>query len=286
MSNFNFNPEHLGGGTVIFKNAINIPQKEAFEYLDKKKDEAFSHSYTIVKDEDGNSLHAINKGGFIYDLEDMDKAPIRIGSLDIPFFQECEKAIYGALLHYVEMFPAVLQCLWWKSPGHVLRYAKGGGLGFHADNDVNYRYGREPKEQHATRNVLSALVYFNDCTDDESVEYSFSGGTMTIPYFDIDIAPSTGAIVLMPANYIGAHQINEVTRGVRYSYLTWFAQGSQDDERGCSPAHPEETMFQNNGQWWLPSIIKDYENHLIEKYGSVSNAPQEKVDYLSRANDH
>ena len=158
MSDFRFNPEHIGGGTVIFKDAITVPQREAFEYLDKMKDEAFNNSYTIVNDEDGNPLHAINRGGFIYDLEDMDRAPIRIGSLDIPFFQECEKAIYGALLRYIEMFPAVLQCLWWKSPGHVLRYAKSGGLGFHADNDVNYRYGREPKEQHATRNVLSALV--------------------------------------------------------------------------------------------------------------------------------
>jgi hypothetical protein len=45
-------------------------------------------------------------------------------------------------------------------------------------------------------------------------------------------------------------------------------------------------MFQNNGQWWLPSLLKDYENYLIEKYGSLQNAPEDKVDYLSRANDH
>jgi hypothetical protein len=96
----------------------------------------------------------------------------------------------------------------------------------------------------------------------------------------------TGAIVLMPANFIGAHQINEVTRGVRYSYLTWFAQGSEDSERGCLPAHPEETMFVNNGQWWLPSLLNDYSDYLIYKYGSLKDAPAEKTDYLNRANDH
>ena len=159
----NSNVERLGGGVVVFRNAIGIPQDSIIPHLEHLKEDARSQMFTIVKDESGNSLHAINQGGFIYDLEKTSKAPVRIMNLDHPFFAECEKALYSALLQYIEMFPAILQSLWWKSEGHILAYDKGGALGFHSDNDVNYRYGAVPPTEHATRNVLSALIYFNDC---------------------------------------------------------------------------------------------------------------------------
>jgi len=286
VTEYKLTPEHLGGGTVIFRNALMVAQHEVLAYVDGLVEDAVASSYTIVNGADGMPKHAINKGGFIYDLDKIHKAPARIIQLDHPFFIECERVIYRALMHYIEMFPAVLQCLWWKSSGHVLRYSTGGSLGFHADNDVNYRYGHEPREQQATRNVLSALVYFNDSTDDVLIENSFSGGHMTVPYFDVDIAPSTGTVVLMPANYIGAHEIHEVTRGRRYSYLTWFAQGSADSERGINPSHSDSPATTSHGQWWLSSLISDFSAHLTDKYGSVDASPNNVRAFMERPNDH
>jgi hypothetical protein len=179
----------------------------------------------------------------------------------------------------------VLQCLWWRSTGHVLCYDEGASLGFHCDNDVNYRYGAAPKTEHATRNVLSALVYFNDLSDDESLPYSFSGGNMSIPYFDIDIKPAAGDVLLMPASYLGAHEIHEVTRGSRYSYLSWFAQGSGDTDKGIAPRTPD-VYYKNEGQWWLTSIIEDYEQHLVSKYGELDSIPQNLTHFKSREKDH
>ena len=278
---------NLGGGTVLFKKAIDIPQEEIISYLEKRQEEFKKRNFTIVYDENGDPSHALNEGGFRYELADINKSPIRIQNLDHPFFKQCEEAIYQALLRYVEIFPALLQCLWWKSGGHVLCYNPGAKLGLHCDNDVNYRYGAFPKTEHATRNVVSALIYFNDCVEegDEPRPYSFSGGHMTLPYFDIDIKPSAGDILFMSANYLGAHEIHQVTKGSRYSYLGWFAQGSDYPEKGINPNVPQEAEFVD-GQWWLPNVIEDYENYILEKYGDMTNVPYETLMAKSRPKDH
>jgi len=282
---FNIKPEHLGGGNVLFRNVLNVPQEDLINHLSSLKDEWRKENFRIVYDDLGNPLHAVNKGDFIYDISSMNSAPVRIQKLTHKFFQECDNAIYACLLEYIEMFPAVLQCLWWRSTGHVLCYDEGASLGFHCDNDVNYRYGALPRTEHATRNVLSTIVYLNDSTDDESVDYSFSGGHMSIPYFDINITPAAGDILMMPASYLGGHEIHEVTRGSRYSYLSWFAQGSENHEKGINPLVPTE-YYQNEGQWWLTSIIDDYDNHLVSKYVKDDLIPQKLLAHRNRENDH
>lgn len=287
MFNSNCKVRHLGGGTVLFENAINVPQQHIIPLLESLKEDARSKMFTIVKDENGNPLHAINQGGFIYDIENVMKAPVRIIGLRDKFFHDCEKALYQALLRYIEMFPAILQSLWWKTAGHVLAYDEGASLGFHSDNDVNYRYGFFPEKEHATRNVLSALIYLNDCVEDgdEEKEYSFSGGHMTIPYFGVDIKPKAGDICMMPANYLGAHEILKVTRGTRYSYLSWYAQGSEDHARGISP-HEEENLEVVVGQYWLKTVIEDYESYVRSKYKDQSNVPEHLLLALGRPKDH
>jgi hypothetical protein len=278
---------HLGGGTVLFDDAMRVPQEKIIPYLDELKNKSKNENFTYVYGEDGEPLHAINSGGFIYNLELAAAAPVRIQDIEHRFFKECDDAIYSALLEYIEIFPSILQCLWWKSGGHVLCYDKGGRLGFHADNDINYRYGSQPKTEHATRNVISALVYLNDCVegDDEDRQFSFSGGHMTVPYFDIDIKPRAGSIVMMPASYIGAHEIHEVTRGSRYSYLSWFAQGSPDPDRGINPM-VEKEWINTGGQWWLDSIIEDYEAHILSKYPNKSERPRHLLNFRTRDEDH
>lgn len=276
--------EHLGGGTVRFIGVVDVPQDSVIAYLEEQKKKWKQENFSIVTDEDGRPIHAINKGGFIYKISEIDESPVRIQALDHEFFRDCDSTIYRCLLEYIHMFPAILQLLWWRTAGHVLCYEKGAKLGFHSDNDVNYRFGAEPKEQHATRNVLSALVYLNDSTEDETIRYSFSGGSMEIPYFGIDIKPKRGDVVMMPANYLGAHQINEVTRGSRYSFLCWFGQGSADIERGIFPIL-SESGYENRGQWWLDKLIPDFNDFINEKYSS-SEIPEKLLMFKNRKDDH
>ena len=282
-------PEILGGGTVIFHNAIEIPQETLLPYLKARQERWLKENFTIVYDDNENELHAVNNGGFIYSIENMRRSPIRIQGLDLDFFNQCEMAIYNAVMHYVELYPAILQQLWWRSGGHVLCYNRGAGLGFHADNDVNYRFGFFPQYEHATRNVLTALIYFNDCIDNgPHTEWSFAGGHMRIPYFDIDITPKAGSIVLMPANYLGAHVIDMITHGTRYSYLGWYAQGSANEEKGIKPEMGGES-FSPGSQWWLNTLMDDYGSFIDDRISrGIISGPKidEVLAYRARANDH
>jgi predicted 2-oxoglutarate/Fe(II)-dependent dioxygenase YbiX len=280
--------ENLGGGVVAFHQAMDVPIGEVIRVIDELSDEAVRMQYEYVTDIDGNPTHAINKSGFIYELEQISKTPIRVQNLPHPFFKECEKVIYSCLLQYIEIFPAALQCLWWKSEGHVLKYPTGSKLGFHCDNDVNYRYGQIPPFEHATRNVISALVYINsNCDDGGCDEFSFTGGEMEIPYFGITVRPKSGTVLFMPANYLGAHEIMEVTSGSRYSYLSWFAQGSPNTEKGISPQEPSDPENrQVGGQWWLSDIVEDYGNYLMDKYGDEGKIPTGAAPFKSRKDDH
>lgn len=280
---------NLGGGVIAFENAIDIPQDLIIPIIDKLAEEWQKRNFTIVNDENGYPSHAINEGGFIYTLELMNASPIRVQMLEHSFFKECEKAIYKCLLNYIEIFPALLQCVWWKSAGHILKYNTGAALGLHCDNDVNYRYGSFPATEHATRNVVSCLIYFNDCTDDmddKNTKYGFSGGQMTIPYFNISIAPKKGTIVFMPANYLGAHEIHRVTSGSRYSYLSWFAQGSEYPEKGINPRHEESEDGIIDGQFWVKTIIDDYQNYIKTKYADAPEISGKLFQIESRAYDH
>ncbi len=284
----NNNAINLGGGVIVFPNAINVPMPEILQLIDSLSQDSLNEQYEYIFDESGKQTHAVNKSGFIYELDEISKNPIRIQELKHPFFRKCEETIYQCLLEYIEIFPAALQCLWWKSEGHVLKYPTGSNLGFHCDNDVNYRYGQLPPFEHATRNVISALVYLNsNCDDGNCGEYSFTGGEMEIPYFGITIKPQMGTILFMPANYLGAHEIKEVTSGSRYSYLSWFAQGSPSQENGISPQEPGGIdERQVGGQWWLPTIVEDYEQYLMAKYGDEGKIPIGAAQFKSRKDDH
>lgn len=264
-----------GCGIVTFKNAHLVDYEKMLPRLENLEREATEKNFKIVYDADGKPLHAINEGGFIYSLDSMDRAPLRLQKLGTDWYDEFETVLYFSLLKYIEIFPAILPCLWWKSVGHILSYSSGASLGLHCDNDVNYRYGHIPVEQHATRNVVSAIIFLNSSGKD------FEGGTMTFPYANVEIIPSMGDVLFFPANYIAAHQINTVTSGKRYSYLAWFAQGSGQQEHNINPTN---VLTENGGQIWLEEIIEDYDAYVMAKYGN--SAPAGIIAHKSRANDH
>ena len=265
-----------GYGIVTFKNAHKVNFAEMQDRLIRLEQEAIKSNFTIVYDESGKPIHAVNQGGFIYGLDEVHRAPLRLQALGDDWYNEYEAVLYGCLMEYIEIFPALLPCLWWKSVGHILSYSAGGSLGLHCDNDVNYRYGNVPDEQHATRNVVSAIIFLNTAGID------FEGGSMYFPYADIEITPTAGDAVFFPANYTAAHQINEVTEGKRYSYLAWFAQGPEHPTHGINP---QAAAGPNGGQVWLQSVVGDYDKHVIAKYGEKASPPH-LIAHRSRSNDH
>jgi hypothetical protein len=87
----------------------------------------------------------------------------------------------------------------------------------------------------------------------------------------------------MPANYLGAHEIHEITKGSRYSYLLWFAQGTPAPEHGVNPVM-SDGEYHSGGQWWLDTLIEDYDDYICKKY--PNGAPEKLTLFKSRAKDH
>lgn len=105
----------------------------------------------------------------------------------------------SAAKKYVDEFPA---CFLKSDSGYdLLRYNTGGFYREHTDSF---------KEQPRT---LAMSVNLND--DYEGGNIAFFGG-------EVQIRGGIGSVIMFPANFMYPHQIMDVTKGTRYSIVTWF----------------------------------------------------------------
>lgn len=278
---------NLGSGIILFKNAINIDQNLIIPYLYSLKKEAVEKDYTIIYDENGKATHAVNRSGHRYVLRDIDTSCSHIMEFATPdkdpkyidFFSQCENVIYKSLLEYIEIFPMILPCLWWRTQGHVVAYSPGSSFGLHCDNDVNYKPGAIPDQQLAIRNVVGAILYFNNSYEkgEEKDEYGYTGGEIIFPYANVKYSPKSGDLIMFPSNYLATHEVLPCDDGYRYGYVGYFAQGSEDQNRGIHIREKSEVI--DSGQVWMPELFDDYINHVNKKYSGQTD----KISTLLRA---
>jgi len=265
---------NLGTGIILFKDAIQIDQDLIIPYLLSLKKEAVQKDYTIIYDENGNPSHAVNRSGHRYLIEDIDTSCSHIMEFATPdrdkkyidFFSKCEDVIYKNLLEYIEIFPMLLPCLWWRTQGHVVAYSAGSSFGLHCDNDVNYKPGAIPDQQLAIRNVVGAILYFNNSYDsvDKKDKHGYTGGEIVFPYANVKYRPRSGDLIMFPSNYLATHEVLSCNDGYRYGYVGYFAQGSEDEKRGIHIRAKSNVI--DSGQVWMPELFDDYINHVNKKY--------------------
>ena len=274
--------EDLGSGIVVFKNVFNVEDR-ILQHIDNCAAEAHRVRWTYITGDDGIE-YGINEDGFRYRLEDVPNAPVRllepvIESTDeyaTEYFTELENVIYKCLIKYIDMFPLIVGSLWWRTRGHILRYDGGGILGWHQDNDTNYKVTEGvrymPRGQVALRQTAGALAYFNNCVDskDELTEETFVGGHLKFTYLGIDYKPQKGDIIMFPTNYICAHGVTKMEGGTRYAYLTFFGQGGTDESANIRIKESVESI-----QWcepvWFDSIYDDYERYCKSEFSIWSH---------------
>lgn len=274
--------EDLGSGIVVFKNVFKVEDK-ILQHIDNCAAEAHKARWTYITGEDGVE-YGINEDGFRYRLEDVPNAPVRllepvIESTDeyaTQYFTELENVIYKCLIKYIDMFPLIVGSLWWRTRGHILRYDGGGILGWHQDNDTNYKVTEGvrymPRGQVALRQTAGALAYFNNCVDskDDLNEKTFVGGHLKFTYLGIDYKPQKGDIIMFPTNYICAHGVTKMEGGTRYAYLTFFGQGGTDESANIRIKESNESI-----QWcepvWFDSIYDDYERYCKSEFSIWSH---------------
>ena len=278
---------NLGTGIVLFRNAIDVDQDFIIPYLYSLKNEAVKKDYTIIYDENGVASHAVNRSGHRYVIEDIETSCSHIMEFATPdkdqkyidFFTNCENLIYSCLLRYVEIFPMILPCLWWRTQGHIVAYSPGSSFGLHCDNDVNYKPGAIPDQQLAIRNVVGAIMYFNSSYDspEEKDKHGYTGGQIFFPYANIEYSPKSGDIIMFPSNYLATHEVFPCQDGYRYGYVGYFAQGSPDEERGIHIRDKSDIV--DSGQVWMPELFDDYIEYVTSKYGNDTD----KISTLLRA---
>jgi hypothetical protein len=236
-----------------------------------------------VNPETGEAV-LVNKSGYLFPKDRFNKMPQRGSTIHqtqnkrlkdlIDYFEFTKDK---CLLDYMLMFPLSYKNIWWKVKGHIVRYdsAHTQFLGSHSDTSADYVYGYEhPRDQLATRNTLSCIVYLNDCVDaGETADINaFSGGAHHFDFLDITYLPKRGDILMFPSNFIASHEVMPVTDGVRLSYLGWYAHGSPNENYNESIVDPvkEPDRAAVSTNVYMSDLREAFAEHIIKNGADVN----------------
>jgi hypothetical protein len=267
----------LGGGVVLFENAVSFDGDKAFDLCEEIVTRERNAMYKPgIDPETGEEIY-INRSGYFFGKESIDIMPGRGSAAHqdpredvVNFLNGLEQSRDKYLFKYLEFYPLAFKCIWWKVKGHIVAYKKGAYLGPHSDISTDYIYGVwTPNDQLAMRSTVTALIYFNDCVDSEDKldGKNFMGGHHYFNYLDITHIPKKGDILFFPASYTAGHEVKPVEGGMRYSYLGWYSHGTPNIEVKEAVADPlvDPVAAQTSTNVYMPTLVEDYRKHLLSR---------------------
>lgn len=285
MLNNNVEAEHLGGGVVLFRNAISFDVAWAVQFAEEQISKEREEMYTKAVDPETGEPAYLNRSGYYFKADGVDMMPRRGSQIhrtnreDVrDFIEAVERAKDEYLLKYFVLFPIAYKNVWWKVKGHLVSYSTqygGSFLGPHSDTSADYAYGYpHPNNQLATRNSISSVVYIND---------EFDGGHHYFNYLDIDYKPNSGDILMFPANYMASHEVTPIIDGSRYSYLGWYAQGSPNKEVNEHIVDPmtDPELAKTATNVYMPTLREDFKNYLDSIDHDKSSQAYKLVERMS-----
>ena len=240
---------HHGSGIIQFGNSSLINHdlfKEVMEGIEKN---TLPQGYTespISKDA------KLNNGLYEYSDEDIQSAPIRYNDYlyegmpqeHINFVLLLEYVLYISMVQYAALFPVVINSIRWRTRGYFIRYENGQGIGHHSDCDLPYGEDNvTPLSSFPLSNTVTAAVILNE---------DYVGGELSYAPWGVEFKPKVGDIVMYPSSYAGCHSVAPVTQGVRYAYLSWFAQG-----RNESTPLPSHKTSELDSIKWIKNLRED-----------------------------
>ena len=98
----------------------------------------------------------------------------------------------------------------------LLVYKPGGHYKPHIDGEALWNSPDGPIWKKSVDRDLSVIFFLNDGGKD------FEGGDLVFPDCGIRIRPEKGMMVCFPSNHFYVHGVEPVTKGTRYSIVSWM----------------------------------------------------------------
>ena len=122
---------------------------------------------------------------------------------DNVFYDEIKECFEAVIVKYKNEFP--LFTVNHTTDFRINRYSKNGFMSRHVDN-IHHSHG----QQYGYPQV-SVLLYLND---------DYEGGVFHVASKKIE--PEKGSAIIFPSNFMFPHEVKTVTKGTRWSLVTWL----------------------------------------------------------------
>ena len=119
------------------------------------------------------------------------------------FYNDIKECFEAVIVNYKKEFP--LFTVNHTTDFRINRYSKGGFMSRHVDN-IHHSHG----QQYGYPQV-SVLLYLND---------NYGGGEFHVASKKFE--PEKGSAIIFPSNFMFPHEAKKVTKGVRWSIITWL----------------------------------------------------------------
>lgn len=205
---------HLGNGVMLFEDVIDTSSFDA--YIDRIFAENQQATSGFNKDSHKNN------GGYTVEESHVSELPTRFHGLSSfsEFIKEItssiDEALYKCLVEYCRSFPVVIDCIKWRTSGQVASYSIGQNIGPHSDCALPYDN---------EGNVLNSFPLHNTLTASMVLSDGHEGGAIRFRPWGITTNPKIGSVLIYPSSFMGCHEVEPITSGVRNVYLQWFCQG-------------------------------------------------------------
>ena len=169
--------------------------------MDKKTCEAITNSY--------EQTAMWNKSTFYDGKKDTGTSQVAMQELwinnEMPYFEELKKSFAICTDDYKSVYKTLdysLTCTNFR----LNFYREGGFMNQHIDN-IHHSHGQQYGYPHIT-----SLIFLND--DYEGGEFVICG--------DKQIEKKQGSAIIFPSNFMYPHEVKKVTKGKRFSVMTWI----------------------------------------------------------------
>jgi predicted 2-oxoglutarate/Fe(II)-dependent dioxygenase YbiX len=136
---------------------------------------------------------------------------------DKDFIKVMRDSIHQCVRIYTQAFPVVAESVRWATHGYAIKYDVGQSIGPHSDCSIPYEKDQiTPISTFPMQNVLTCGLMLNN---------DYEGGELSYRPWGITTKAPAGSVVIYPSSYLGCHEVEPVSKGVRYAYLMWYGQG-------------------------------------------------------------